>query len=101
MSSSTVEIETALATHVSVTKDALSVDLSDGRTVTVPLDWYPRLAQATTKERNKWRLIARGRGIHWPAIDEDISVAGLLLGRRSGESHSSFKRWLEKRAAKK
>jgi len=95
MSSSTVEIETALATHVSVTKDALSVDLS------VPLDWYPRLAQATTKERNKWRLIARGRGIHWPAIDEDISVAGLLLGRRSGERHSSFKRWLEKRAAKK
>lgn len=101
MSSSTVEIETALATHVNVTKDALCVDLSDGRTVTVPVAWFPRLAHATTKERNKWRLIARGRGIHWPAIDEDISVAGLLLGRRSGESQSSFKRWLDKRAAKK
>jgi len=101
MSSSTVEIETALATRVNVTKDALSVDLSDGRTVTVPVEWYPRLAHATTKERNKWRLIARGRGIHWPAIDEDISVVSLLLGRRSGESQPSFKRWLEKRAAKK
>ena len=96
-----IEIEAVFATCLKVTNDALNVDLSDGRTVTVPVAWFPRLAHATTKERNKWRLIARGRGIHWPAIDEDISVAGLLLGRRSGERHSSFKRWLEKRAAKK
>jgi hypothetical protein len=96
-----IEIEGALATHVSVTNDALTVELSDGRAVTVPLAWFTRLSHATNKERKAWRLIAQGRGIHWPAIDEDISVANLLLGHRSGESQRSFRQWLEKRTAKK
>src|SRR3989338_8681938 len=94
MNISAVEIEIPLAQSVSVTGDTLSVDLSDGRTISVPLAWYPRLLHATTEERTTWRLIANGRGIHWEAIDEDISVEGLLAGRPSGESQSSFKKWL-------
>jgi hypothetical protein len=82
---------------VSVTDDTLSVELSDGRTIAVPLAWYPRLAHATVKERDSWRLLANGRGIHWPELDEDISVANLLDGRPSGESQSSFKKWLKRR----
>jgi hypothetical protein len=98
MSSSTVETSTALATSVDVGADTLSVELVDGRTVSVPLGWYPRLAQATPAERTNWRLIADGRGIHWPDIDEDISVANLLAGQPSAESQASFKKWLASRA---
>ncbi|HYW11177.1 MAG TPA: DUF2442 domain-containing protein [Longimicrobium sp.] len=86
------------ATRVDVTDAALSVELIDGRTVSVPLVWYPRLAHATPAERARWRLIGRGEGIHWPDLDEDISIANLLAGKRSGESQRSFKRWLEQRA---
>ena len=77
----------------------LTVDLSDGRTISVPLDWYTRLVHATQSERDNWRLIGGGEGIHWPDMDEDISVEGLLAGRKSGESRSSFKRWLEAKRA--
>jgi len=98
MHSSAVESPVALAIRVSVTNDTLTVELADGRTIAVPLDWYPRLAHATPKERNAWRLIAGGRGIHWPDIDEDVSVANLLAGQASGESQSSFKKWLAGRA---
>ncbi len=94
---SVVKIELRWATSVKVTKDTLTVDLSDGRTVSVPLAWYPRLLHATPEERKNWRLIAKGQGIHWEEIDEDISVEGLLAGRPSGEKQASFKRWLEKR----
>jgi hypothetical protein len=94
MNSSTVEAREALATHVEVSEDALAVELTDGRTIAVPLAWYPRLAHATPEERGSWRLIGGGRGIHWPAIDEDISVANLLAGQPSAESQNSFKRWL-------
>ena len=80
MSSSVIEIRTALAQGVSVSDDALVVDLADGRTISVPLAWYPRLAHGTVPERSNWRFIARGVGIHWPDLDEDISVDGLLLG---------------------
>jgi hypothetical protein len=97
MNSSAVEIDSAIANHVAVTKDALAVELSDGRTVTVPIGWYPRLSHATAHERKAWQLTAGGRGIHWPDIDEDISVANLLLGRRSGESQQSLKKWLARR----
>jgi|SRR5437870_12921455 len=97
MSTSPTELRAALAQRVSVTDDALTVDLLDGRTVSVPLSWYPRLAHATPAERANWRLIGRGEGIHWPDLDEDISVAGLLAGRPSGESQSSLRRWLESR----
>jgi hypothetical protein len=88
----------ALATAVTVTADTLSVELADGRTIAAPLAWYPRLAHATAEERGSWRLIAGGRGIHWPAVDEDISVANLLTGQPSAESQASFKRWLAGRS---
>jgi hypothetical protein len=87
------------AMDVRVTKDELTVDLSDGRTISVPILWFPRLCNGTRRERNNWRLIGGGEGIHWPDLDEDISVEGLLTGRPSGESRSSLKRWLESRGA--
>jgi hypothetical protein len=97
MNSSTVEIREALAVRVEVSADALSVELADGRTIAAPLAWYPRLAQATAEERADWRLIGGGRGVHWPGVDEDISVANLLAGQPSAESQSSFKKWLMSR----
>ena len=87
------------AMAIEVTDDTLTAELADGRTVSVPLSWYPRLIHATTEERSNWRLIGGGEGIHWPALDEDISVEMLLGGRPSGESKSSFKRWLEAKRA--
>jgi len=92
MSSLTVE---ARAQRVIVEDDALIVDLSDGRTISVPLAWYPRLLHGKTEERNNWRLIGDGEGMHWPDLDEDISVQNLLQGQPSGESQASFKQWLE------
>jgi len=83
---------------VSVSANALIVDLTDGRTITVPLAWYPRLLHGTAKERNQWRLIGNDEGIHWPDLDEDLSVEGIVPGRPSGESSRSFQRRLEKRA---
>jgi Protein of unknown function (DUF2442) len=97
MSTSPSELRSAVAQNVAVTDDALIVDLVDGRTVTVPLSWYPRLAHGTPVERAKWRLIGRGEGIHWPDLDEDISIEGLLAGRPSGEAQASLRRWLESR----
>ena len=69
---------TAYATHVYFDADALHVHLTDGREISVPLEWFPRLLHATDNQRQQWELIGRGVGIHWEAIDEDISVAGLL-----------------------
>jgi hypothetical protein len=97
MSISTVEIEFPKAEDVKVTEDTLSVDLSDGRTISVPLQWFPRLLHSKPKERKNWRLIGKGHGIHWEDIDEDISVAGLIAGKPSGESQKSFKKWLSQR----
>jgi Protein of unknown function (DUF2442) len=97
MSTSAVELEIPDAIDVKVTDDTLSVELSDGRTISVPLDWYPRLTHATEAEMKNWRFIGRGHGIHWEEIDEDKSVEGLLAGRPSGKSQSSFKKWLESR----
>ena len=97
MRSSAVEVRSVLAQHVRVTSDALVVDLNDGRTLIAPLAWYPRLAHGTTSERSKWRLIGRGEGIHWPELDEDISVAGLVAGQPSGESQLSLQKWLRSR----
>jgi hypothetical protein len=82
---------------VDVTDVALTVELADGRTLSAPLLWHPRLVHATPEERSNWRLIRRGEGIHWPDVDEDVSVANLLAGNPSGESQTSFKRWLERR----
>ena len=83
--------------NVKVSRQALAVDLSDGRTVLVPLAWYPRLLHGTAEERSHWRLIGMGEGIHWPDLDEDVSVEGLLAGLPSGESQTSFKAWLARR----
>jgi len=99
MASSTSERHSVRAVDVKVTEDELSVLLEDGRTLVVPLAWYPRLFHSSQRQRARWRLIGRGVGIHWPAIDEDIGVEGLLAGRRSGESQRSFKRWLEARVS--
>ena len=93
------DINEARAQHVSVTEDTLVVDLVDGRTIAVPLTWYPRLAYGTPAERTRWRFIGEGEGIHWPDLDEDISIDGLLAGRRSGETQASLRRWLESRKA--
>jgi hypothetical protein len=88
-----------LATSVAASEDALSVELSDGRSISVPLVWFPRLLHGTAAERENWTLIARGEGIHWPDLDEDISVSSLLAGRPSDESPASLQRWLAARKA--
>ncbi len=85
------------ATAVEVTDDSLVVELADGRSISAPLAWYPRLFHGSAAERAHSRLIGGGEGIHWPDLDEDISIEGLLAGRPSGESPSSLQRWLESR----
>ena len=100
MTTLAVEIEIPDAKDVTVTDDTLSVDLSDGRTISVPIAWYPRLSHAKPEERENWRLIGGGHGIHWEDIDEDISIEGLLAGKPSGESQESLKKWLEKRESR-
>jgi hypothetical protein len=97
MTISEVGITVATAERVTITKDALSVDLSDGRTIVAPLDWFPRLLYATPQERANCRLIGKASGIHWPKLDEDITVEGLLAGGRSRENQTSLKKWLEAR----
>ena len=77
----------------------LTVDLEDGRALTVPLAWYPRLVHGNQRERSRWRLLGRGLGIHWPDLDEDIRVGSLLPGRRSTESQESLKCWLATRVS--
>ena len=98
-SPSPIDITQARAQRVSLTEDALVVELIDGRTITVPLTWYPRLAHGSEAERANWRFIGEGEGLHWPDLDEDISVEGLLAGRRSGETQASLRRWFESRRA--
>jgi hypothetical protein len=97
MSSSPIDLPHPLAQGFRLAGDAMIVELDDGRTLTVPLAWYPRLAHATVAERGRWKLIGRGEGIHWPDLDEDLGIEGLLAGRRSGESQESLNRWLLRR----
>jgi hypothetical protein len=92
-----IEIELPLAVNVAVSEEALSVDLRDGRSLSVPLAWYPRLAYGTSEERCNWRLVGGGEGIHWTDLDEDIRIVGLLEGRPSGETQTSLQRWLANR----
>ena len=82
---------------VVITDDTLTVDLEDGRTISVPIGWYPRLAYGSHKERTNFEISGAGYGIHWPDLDEDIGVEGLLLGKRSMESSTSFGKWLQRR----
>ena len=97
MSTLKVEQTEARAQHVKVTSDTLTVDLTDGRTISVPLAWFPRLLHASSTERNNWRFIANGEGIHWIDLDEDISVEGLLHGQQSRKSNASLEKWLRQR----
>src|SRR5689334_2882091 len=94
MTFSTVEMDVPAARQVDVSDETIRVDLSDARTISVPTAWYPRLLHARSEERRRWRLLGEGQGIHWDDLDEDISVEGLLAGRRSGESQTSLERWL-------
>ena len=96
---SKTEITVPDAMDIKVTEDTLIAELSDGRTISVPLAWYPRLIHATPEERDNWELIGTGEGIHWPDLDEDISVEMLLAGVPSGESPQGFQRWLEAKQA--
>ena len=96
---STVEFEVPGATRITVTENLLTVVLADRRIISVPLVWYPRLVHATEDERNNWQLRAGSQHIHWADLDEDISVEGLLAGRRSRESQASLRRWHEARLA--
>ena len=84
--------------HVTVTDDTLAADLEDGRSIAVPIGWYPRLSYATPAERQHFEISGAGYGIHWPDLDEDIGVEGMLLGKKSGESAESLAQWLAKRS---
>lgn len=97
MAISMTEISLAKAQSIVVTDDTLMVDFTDGRSISAPLVWYPRLLHGLSEERNNWQLIGDGEGIHWPDLDEDLSVEGILLGRPSGESQRSFQKWLDER----
>ncbi len=100
MSTFRLEIHTPRAQQVRVEEDALVVELRDGRILSVPLAYFPRLLHGTPEERRNFRLIGDGEGIHWPDLDEDIRIEHLLLGIPSGESAASLQRWLEKRQAR-
>jgi hypothetical protein len=100
MSFSVIEIQEARAQRVEVSEDALTIELVDGRVVMVPLTWYPRLWYGTIEERACFEIIGDGTLIHWPDLDEDLSVVGILAGQRSGESSQSLKKWLAERRAR-
>lgn len=97
MSISKIGTREALAQHIVIDDDSITVELSDGRTIAAPLAWFPRLLHGTANERSNWRLIGSGEGIHWPDLDEDISVTSLLAGRRSSENDESLRNWLDRR----
>jgi hypothetical protein len=91
-----LEIEPT-AVEVDTTDNGLIVSLADGRRISVPLAWYPRLLHATHAERQHWQLLGHGYAIEWPDLDEHIGIKGLLAGRSSGESPQSLTRWLDSR----
>lgn len=100
MNSSIYDSPSVWATEVRVTDDALTFELADGRSITAPIVWYPRLSYGSPAERANCELIGRGIGAHWPDLDEDISVENLLRGQPSGESQKSLQRWLDQRKLK-
>jgi len=95
-----IEMKEARAKGVKVTEDMLVVELTDGRIVSVPLAWYPRLWYGTPEERAQVEILGDGAILHWPALDEDLSVTGIVLGKRSGESLESLRKWLAERKQK-
>jgi Protein of unknown function (DUF2442) len=90
MSSSAITTDERVL-DVAFSDDALSVSLRDGRVISVPLVWYPRLLNATHSQRKNWKIAGGGYGIHWPDVDEDLSTEGLLRGARAPKSHSPAK----------
>ena len=90
-----LKLAQAEITDVSVTDDSLIVELADGRTISAPILWFPRLSYSTAEERKNFVVLRDG--IHWPDLDEDIHISTLLLGRGVGESPQSLQRWLERR----
>jgi hypothetical protein len=98
MSAVVIDLQQLSILDVSVDDETLTVDLSDGRSIAAPLAWYPRLWHGTPDERSRWRLIGSGQGIHWPDLDEDISLEGMILGKPSNESQKSLNRWLATRS---
>ena len=91
---STLILETEpIAVQVAIVDQILIIELADGRSITVPLAWYPRLQCGSEKERQNWKLPGGGYAIEWPDLDEHIGIAGLLAGKRSGESRKSFDTW--------
>ena len=86
------------AIGVRLTEDTLVVDLADGRTISLPLAWYPRLSQGSAAERANHRFIGEGEEIHWPDLDEDVSVENILAGKVSDEGSKSFERWRQARS---
>jgi len=100
MNTSTLEPPSACIQDIKITSSTLAIDLSDGRCISAPLVWYPRLLNASAKERNHWELIGEGDGIHWPDLDEDLSMDGIIQGRPSYETQKSFQRWLTERKKK-
>jgi len=101
MNTSIVEIQEPRSREVRITDDSLVVELMDGRTITVPLLWYPRLWYGKPDERRRFEILGDGRYLHWPDLDEDLSIAGIMAGRRSAESPESLKRWLTSRGQQK
>ena len=99
--SAVVTLSLPRITHIVVTDDTLTVDLEDGRTISVPICWYPRLANGTAEERANFQISSAGYGIYWSDLDEDIGVEGLLLGKKSTEGPPSFGRWLQARKQRK
>ncbi|MEO0535878.1 MAG: DUF2442 domain-containing protein [Cyanobacteria bacterium P01_A01_bin.123] len=94
----TLTLETdPLAAQANIVDDKLIVDLIDGRSLSIPLNWYPRLQHASPTELQSWQIIGDGYAIEWPDLDEHIGIEGLLAGRQSGESNRSFEKWLSHR----
>lgn len=92
-----IDLQLLRVHQVAVSKDILTVELDDGRTLSAPLAWYPRLLHGTMQERENWRLVGDGEGIHWDDLDDDISVENLILGKPSNEGQTSLRRWLASR----
>jgi hypothetical protein len=100
MNTSIIEIQEARAQEVQIDDESLIIALVDGRTIIAPIVWYPRLWYGNKEERQDFQILGDGSHIHWPALDEDLSVMGILAGRRSGESAKSLKKWLTARGVK-
>jgi len=95
----TLEVD-PIVVEVTITDKKLLIELEDGRSIAIPLEWYPRLLHGTVEERQNYQLLGDGYAIEWPELDEHIGIEGLLAGRRSSESQSSLERWLDRRREK-